>query len=140
MKTEKIILFFIATLFGLLVAGIAFYLVQATKTIPDTGKTISFTSPTPTSTPSISLVLNQPKDEDVVSNKMLIVSGKTQSNAIIIIIINSLEDVVTPSANGTFSTTVNLSEGQNILEAISIAPNGESVRVKKTITYSEEEF
>lgn len=142
MKTEKIILSFIATLFGLLVAGIAFYLFQTTKTVPNTNTKAAsiIISPAPTPLPSVSLVLDQPKDEEVVDNKTLIVSGKTQGNAIIIIILDSLEDVVTPAANGSFSTTVNLSDGQNVLEVISIAPNGESMRVKKTVTYSEEEF
>lgn len=141
MKKEKLILSFIATLFGLLVAGIAFYLFQSTKTIPvTTTKTISFTSPTPTSSPSISLTLDRPKDEEVVKSRVLIVSGKTTSNAVVIVITDSSEDVITPSANGNFSTTVNLDEGQNILEVISIAPNGESVASKKTVTYSLEEF
>jgi len=70
----------------------------------------------------------------------LIVSGKTQSNAVIIVVSDSSEDVITPSANGNFSTTVNLDSGQNILEIISIAPNGESITSKKTVTYSQEEF
>lgn len=142
MKKEKLILSFVATFFGLLVAGIAFYLFQATKTVPNTPntKTISFTSPTPTPVPAISLTLNQPKDEEVVSNKVLIVSGKTQSNAVVIVITESSDEVVAPSTNGSFSTTVNLDDGQNILEIIAIAPNGESIAIKKTVTYSQEEF
>ena len=141
MKKEKLILYFVATLFGLLVAGIAFYLFQTTKTVSNAGtKTISLASPTPTSSPSISLALDQPGDEEVVSSKVLIVSGKTQSNAIVVVITDSSQDVITPSGNGNFSTTVNLDNGQNILEVTSIAPNGESVTSKKTVTYSQEEF
>jgi hypothetical protein len=141
MKKEKLILSFVAVLFGLLVAGIAFYLFQATKTVPDTStKTVSLASPTPTSSPSISLTLDQPKDEEVVDSKVLVVSGKTKSNAIVTVITDSSENVITPSAKGDFSTTVSLDDGQNILEVISIAPNGESVTVKKTVTYSLEEF
>jgi len=141
MKKEKLILYFVATLFGLLVAGIAFYLFQTTRTIPTTAtKTITLASPTPTSAPSISLALNQPADEEVVNSKVLIVSGKTQSNAIVVVITDSSQDVITPSANGNFSTTVNLDNDQNILEVTAIAPNGESVTSKKTVTYSQEEF
>lgn len=141
MKKEKLILSFVAVFFGLLVAGIAFYLFQTTKIVPDSAtKTISLTSPTPTSSPSISLTINQPTDEEVVSNKVLVVSGKTQSNAVIVVITDSSNEVVTPSANGDFSTTVNLDDGQNILEVIAIAPNGESITSKKTITYSLEDF
>lgn len=142
MKKEKLILSFVATLLGLLVAGVAFYLFQAAKTVPNTAtKTISFVSPTPTSAPSISLILDRPKDEEVVNNsKVLVVSGRTRSSAVIIVITDSSNEMVTPSANGDFSTTVNLNDGQNVLEVIAIAPNGESMKVKKTVTYSQEEF
>ena len=141
MKTEKLILYFIATLFGLIVAGIAFYLFQTTKTIPSNKKTVSITnSPTPTPLPSIFLIVDRPKDEDVVNNKIVVVSGKTTTNAVVVVIANSYEDVVTPSANGDFSTSVNIADGQNVIEITSIAPNGESARIKKTVTYSQEEF
>lgn len=141
MKKEKLILLFVATLLGLIVAGVLFYLYQTTKIVstPST-KTITLASPTPTVIPSISLTLDRPKDEEVVSEKILIVSGKTQSNATIVILTDSSEDVIAPSADGKFSTTVNLEDGENILEVTAIAPNGESIVIKKTITYSLEEF
>ena len=141
MKTEKLILSFIATILGLGFAGLAFYIFQATKTItPNNTKTISFVSPTPTPAPSVFLTVDRPKDEEVVNSKILNVSGRSTSNAVVIVITGSSEDVITPSMSGDFSTTVNLSEDQNVLEIISIAPNGESIRIKKTVTYSQEEF
>lgn len=141
MKKEKLILSFIAVFFGLLVAGIAFYLFQTTKTVPNANsKTIFLASPTPIAAPSISLTLDRPKDEEVVNSKVLVVSGKTQSNAVVVVVTDSSEDVISPSANGDFSTTVNLTDGENILEVTSIAPNGESITSKKTVTYSQEEF
>ena len=141
MKAEKLILSFIATALGLLVAGLAFYAYQATKTItPNNTKTISFVSPSPTSIPSVFLTVDRPKDEEVVNSKVLNVSGKTTTNAVVIVITDTLEDVIDPTLAGDFSTTVNLDDGQNVLEVISIAPNGESIRIKKTVTYSQEEF
>lgn len=141
MKAEKLILSFIATLLGLLVAGVAFYAYQATKTItPNNTKTISLATPTPTHVPSVFLTVDRPKNEEVVKSKVLTVSGKSTSNAVVIVITDSLDDVITPSLTGDFSTTVNLDDGQNVLEIISIAPNGESIRIKKTVTYSQEEF
>lgn len=141
MKAEKLILSFIATIFGLLVAGLVFYVFQATKTItPNNSKTISFASPTPTLAPSVFLTVDRPKDEEVVDSKVLVVSGKTKSDAVVIVVTDSVDEVITPSKDGDFSTTVNLSEDQNILTIISIAPNGESITIKKTVTYSQEEF
>lgn len=141
MKTEKLILSFIATFFGLGFAGLAFYLFQTTKTItPQNTKIISFVSPSPTPIPSVFLTIDRPKDEDVVNSKVLVISGKTTSNAVVIVMTDASEDVITPSLTGDFSTTINLDEGQNVLQIISIAPNGESVAIKKTVTYSQEEF
>lgn len=141
MKKEKIILSFIATLFGLGFAGLAFYLFQATKTIaPANTKVISFVSPTPTPAPTIFLTVDRPKDEEVVTNKILVISGKTTDNAVVIVMTDSFEDVITPSSNRDFSTTVNIDNGHNIIEVTAIAPNGESTTIKKTVTYSQEEF
>ena len=141
MKAEKLILSFIATLLGLLIAGLAFYAFQATKTtISNNTKTISLVSPTPAPIPSVFLTVDRPKDEGVVNSKVEIVSGKTASNAVVIVITETSEDIITPTNNGKFSTTVNLDDGQNVLEIIAIAPNGESIRIKRTVTYSQEEF
>lgn len=141
MKAEKLILSFIAALLGLLVAGVAFYAYQATKTITHTNtKTISFATPTLTPVPSVFLTVDRPKNEEVVNSKVLTVSGRSTSNAVVIVITDSFDEVIAPSLTGDFSTTVNLDEGQNLLEIISIVPNGESVRIKKTVTYSQEEF
>lgn len=140
MKTEKLILSFIAALFGLLVAGIAFYFFQATKVVPPTAKTVSIIAPTPTPVPSIFLTVDRPKDEEVVVNKIVVISGKTASNAIVVIVTKFSEDVIAPSTNGDFSTTTTIEDDENIIEIIAIAPNGESVKIKKTITYSKEEF
>lgn len=141
MKKEKLILSFVATFFGLLVAGGMFYAFQATKTItPTNSKTVSIVSPSPTPLPAIFLTVDKPKDEEVLGNKILVISGKTASNAVIIVITNSTEEVITPALNGDFSTTSTIEDGQNIIEIKAIAPNGESVTIKKTVTYSLEEF
>jgi hypothetical protein len=141
MKKEKLILSFIATFLGLMVAGVAFYFYQTSKITPeDNGKVVSIASPTPTTMPTVSLILENPKDEAVVDNNVLAVSGETQNNAVVVVINNSNESVTTPSENGKFSTTVDLDNGENVLKVISIAPNGESVTIKRTVTYSEEEF
>jgi hypothetical protein len=141
MKIEKIILSFVAIVLGLAFAGIGFYFFQATKTIEPDSSTVSVATPTqPPSAPSIFLTVDRPTDEEVVTGKTIIVTGQTKKDAVITVIANSSEDVITPTTNGDFSTTVTLEDGQNIIEIIAIAPNGESSKTKKTVTYSEEEF
>lgn len=143
MKKEKIVLSFIAVLAGLLVSGIAFYFYQTTKAIPaPKEETITAnTLPTPTSfKESIFLNIDNPKDETVTDKKILTVSGKTVKDAIVAISTNTSDEVVPVTSNGNFTTTVNLTDGQNKIEITTIAQNGEEKTVIKTVTYSMEDF
>lgn len=141
MKIEKIILAVAAIFLGLLFAGGIFYFFQSTKTVAKpNAKTTPIVSSSPTPAPSVFLVVDKPNDEEVIDSKVLIVSGRTNSNATVTVITDSSQEVITPSTNGDFSTTANIDNGQNIIEIIAIAPNGESVTAKKTVTYSQEEF
>ena len=141
MKTEKVVLFFIATLVGLLVAGLGFYLYQATKTVPaSTNHEITLSPPTPTPSSSFFLTLDTPKDEEVVDKKIITISGKTTSDAVIAILTSDSHQVISPAINGSFSTTVTLEDGRNIIEITAIAQNGEEKKIIRTITNSNEDF
>jgi hypothetical protein len=143
MKQEKIILSFIAVLIGLLVSGAAFYFYQSTKIINPPKTNLSFHATTPTPKPkqqTIFLNLNQPNDESVTDNKTVTVSGKTIPQATIAIITASDQQIVQPSSQGNFSSTVTIDDGENIIEVKAISPNGESKTIQKTITYSTQDF
>ena len=141
MKQERVILSFIMVLIGLLVAGGLFYFYQSTKTVsPSTTAIVNRIIPTPTLEPKLYLSLNQPSDEQVVSSKTLVISGKTNSGATLIIITGADQQVIQPSSQGDFSTTITLDDGQNLIKMQSILPTGETTMIKRTITYSTENF
>lgn len=141
MKKERVLLSFIATLIGILVTAIAFYLYQSTKTIPPSKiKTISVSAPTPTPKPSIFLNISKPVDESVVSKKVITISGTTTSDATVIILTPIDQEIALPTPNGDFSTTIDIDDDQNVIEIISVRTNGEEIKVQKTITFSTEEF
>lgn len=141
MKKEKIILSFIATLIGIVVALVAFYFYQTTKKVnPNEVKKITIENPTPTPSSSIFISVERPKDEDVVDEKSLTISGKTIPNAKIVILTQSDEVGGIAAGNGNFSTDVNLEEGENIIEINAFSPNGERAKTKITVTYSTESF
>lgn len=141
MKKEKIILSFIATLIGLLFAGVAFYIYESSKAIPQEKiKTVKVTPPSPTPKKVIFLNLDKPKDEEVVSKKIITVSGKTTPDATIVILSKNFQEVVTPAENGDFSLTMTIEDGLNIVQVTAIAPNGEEAKLTRAITFSTEEF
>jgi hypothetical protein len=141
MKQERVILSFIMVLIGLLVAGSAFYFYQSGKQIkPTTSNIATSITPTPTEKPKIYLVILNPQNEEVVSNKTLTISGKTAPNATIIVITKIEQQVFQPSSQGNFSTTVTLSSDQNLINIQAILPNGESQKIQRTVTYSTSNF
>ncbi len=141
MKKEKVVLAFIAAIIGLLVAGILFYIYQSTKTIsPSTPPNNIVTQQKDPSSLNIFLNISKPTDEDVVETKVVEVTGKTKPDATVIVLTPVDEEVVAPSADGNFSTTVNIEDGQNIIEITAIAKNGEQIKIIKTVTFSTEKF
>lgn len=141
MKTEKVILSFIAVLMGLLVAGIAFYFYQSSKIISSSQiKSVSLTAPTPTPKPSIFLTLDTPTDEQVFDQKTIIVSGKTTPTATVEVLTTLSEQIVTPASTGAFSTTVTIEDGESVIDIIAISSSGNEVKLSKTVTFSTESF
>jgi len=141
MKQERVILSFIMVLIGLLVAGALFYFYQSTKAVsPSTTTIVNRITPIPTPKPKLYLSFNKLPDEQVVSNKTLSISGKTNPDATLIIITSADQQVIQPSTQGDFSTTITLDNGQNLIEIHSILPSGETIVTRRTVTYSTEEF
>lgn len=142
MKTEKIVISFIASLIGILAAAAAFYFYQTTKVVPASDvRTITLSpKPEPTNRPSIFLTVDSPIHEDVTDKKTIIVNGTTSPDAVIIVTSSINDQVVTPSANGSFSTTIVVENDENEISITAVSPTGEEVTVIKTITVSTETF
>jgi len=141
MKQERVILSFIMVVIGLLVAGVAFYLYQGTKSVSTSKTSIIAPSPTPTPiTTSIYLNIDSPTDESIVGNKTVTVSGKTTPEATVVIMTNSDQKVVSPSGQGDFSTTIIVADGANLIRVTAFGSDGQSKTIQKTITYSTEDF
>ncbi len=141
MKQEKIVLSFVAVIIGLLFAGIGFYIYQTTKAIsPDSSKKVTDNSLSPTPKPNVFLSLREPVQESVSTKKVVTVSGKTKSDAVIVVLTESSEEIIKPTSFGDFSTEITLEEGANILIVKAILPNGEDETVQRVINYYAEDF
>lgn len=141
MNKEKIILIFAAVLIGLGVAGLGFYFYQSAKVLPpQESKSKISLKPSPPPKASVILSLAEPKDEEVVDSKILKISGKTDPNAVVVIITGQDEEALNPSKTGDFSTTVTLDNGANLIQVTALSKNGETSTIKRTVTYSIENF
>lgn len=144
MKTEKVVLSFVAILVGLLAAGVAFYLYQMTKTVPSSKtKPLALeTQITPTPTPDNNnfLSIDSPTDETVSNKKTITVSGKTAKDATLIVSSEDIDQVVKPATNGDFTLTTNISDGSNLIRVTAIFASGEEKTITRTVTYSTESF
>lgn len=140
MKTEKILLSFVAVLIGLIVAGIGFYIYQTTKALPSKNATgVSLATPTPT-LPTVLLTIDTPQDESTTDNKTITISGKTDSKAILVVSTPTGDQVIKPSSVGNYSTTATITSGENDIHVTAIDPNGTSIEKIITVTFTTESF
>jgi len=142
MRKERVILSFIALLIGLAVAGGAFYLYQQTQNKPQEVKSetvVSIPTPTPDGDSEL-LVIEKPKNEDVISSKTLTVSGKTLPESTVVAQTEVDEQVAISSNNGDFQFTIEVEGGLNIISITAVLPDGTEVNEERVITYSEEDF
>ncbi len=144
MKAEKVVLSFVAVLVGLVAAGIAFYLYQATRTIPSSQSKpvtiVATPTPAPLSDKAHLLKIDNPKNEGVFDKKLISVSGKTVSGASLIISTEDNDQVVKPASNGDFTLTTTIPDGTSILQIKAIFPDGTEKKETRTVTFSTESF
>lgn len=141
MRKEKIILSFVASLIGLVVVLVIFFIYQSFKQVkPSEIKEITINNPSPTRESSIFLTIDEPIDEDVVDKRTIKISGKTVPGAKIVILTSTSEEAATPTSDGSFSTSITIDSGENIIQISAISEIGETVSVKRIVTFTTESF
>lgn len=140
MTKEKIILAVVAILGGLLVATAAFYLYQQTKVLPPSQQKTVSVNPSPSPKPQVLLSLEEPKDESIADNRVVKISGKTDPNALIMILTDSDQQVLNPSQTGDFSTTITINNGANLIQVTAMEKNGDTNTIERTVSYTGESF
>lgn len=141
MKQEKVILSFIAVLIGLVVAGVVFYIYQSTKTVSTTqSQRLENPTPTPNQKSSLFLQIYEPKDEQIADRKTVTISGKTNPGATVAILTTTGEEIIQPSREGNFNTTIQIDDGINYIKIQAFLPTGETETVQRIIAYTTEDF
>lgn len=142
MKKERVILSFIALLIGLAVAGGAFYVYQQTQKNPSDVKSdtvVSIPEPTPVDQSHL-LLVEKPKNEEVITSQTVTVSGKTLPDTVLVAQTESGEQVAKASSNGNFQFSIDINEGVNVFSITALFTDGTQKSEERVITYSEEDF
>lgn len=141
MNKEKLLLIFGAAFVGIIVASVLFFVYQSTKKITDSDqKTLNIEDVSNDEDSSISLIIDEPKDEAVVDVRTIKVIGKTEPNSKILVVSQSSEEAGVASNNGNFSMDISLSNDENIIEIIAVTPEGEVIKTRRIVTFSTQDF
>jgi hypothetical protein len=101
-------------------------------------------SPTPTilteNNQDVELVITEPENEIVISQEKLIIKGKTQSLATVVVIWEEGEDILVADKDGLFETQITLLGGPNEIEITAYGENDNETKKILTITYSTAKF
>lgn len=143
---ERIIIVFVAVIIGLVLTTVGYLLYQSfnspvapkspAKPITDI---LSSSSPTPDPN-NLYVTLTDPKNESITDKRTITVKGKTNPGNTVILSSNQEDIVATPADNGTFSTSITINAGANILIARAVSPNGEEVQEEYSVTFVSEDF
>jgi len=100
------------------------------------------TDPLATATPNPSagsnstaeaLKLHSPEDGLVQTEDTLVVTGSTETNRPVVLLVNPVETISSSDDSGNFSFTVTLAQGGNLLELIVLRDDGTSLTEKRTV-------
>lgn len=105
----------------------------STTFFPSPTITLTTTVTPPPTNNQIALTITKPVDQTVVTTPTVVVSGKTVPNADVSV--NDQE--LTADAQGNFSVTVNLEDGDNYIDITVNDQNGQSAQKEIMVTYQQ---
>ncbi len=88
----------------------------------------------------LALNLDNPDDNLLSFDSKILVSGKTSPQTEVLISTENLDLVIKSKTDGSFSTTLDLREGVNIITVATFDSTGDSKSVQKTVFYSKEKI
>jgi hypothetical protein len=134
MKKEAVIAIIGGFILGLI---ITFGIVTAQKSIKEKSAPptiVPTVIPLPT-VPSISLFINSPQNNELVKEKVTMVSGSTDPNSMVSIISTTDRNSAVADPQGNFSFPIELISGVNLITVASYNPQGISIEKNLKVIY-----
>jgi hypothetical protein len=145
---ERIIIVFVAVIIGLVFTTVGYLLYQSFQT-PSTQNANRPNTPSnnlpfeATPTPDenqLYITISEPTKEAITDTRTISIKGKTNPGNTVIISSNQADVVAEPTADGSFSTTITINAGPNLLIARAIDAQGNETQIEQTVTFVSEEF
>jgi cytoskeletal protein RodZ len=144
---ERLIIVFVAVVIGLVATTVGYLLYQSFQNPAPTptneqpkSSAPQTNNPTPTPDKSFFITITEPKPEELTDKRTITVKGTTNPGNTVIISTNQDDVVAEPKEDGSFSTTVTINAGSNILVARAMNDKGETVEETRVITFVSEDF
>jgi len=94
----------------------------------------------PTPTPQSLLVITSPEDNSISSKEKIEVSGKTTSEATVVILYQEGEKIIEANSEGIFSSEITLVGGSNEITVSTYDDQGNEISKTITVVYSTAEL
>jgi hypothetical protein len=135
MKKEILIAIVLGLLVGLL---ITYSLYRSRNLVSDeqSQSLENITSPTPEIENLSNLVLLSPEDEIIVGEAEINVSGNTDPNNFVVILVNEEENLTTADDTGAFSIAVELEAGSNLISVYTLDEDGKTTTEERVVVFS----
>lgn len=143
---ERIIIVFVAVVVGLVLTTVGYLIYQTlqnpTQNKPSDATDQTINQPTLSPTPDMSfyVTITEPKNEAITNKRTITVSGNTNPGNTVIISSNQDDVVAEPKEDGSFSTTITINAGSNIIVARAMNGNGDIVEQSSVVTFVAEDF
>ncbi len=143
---ERIIIVFVAVIIGLVLTTVGYLIYQSFQT-PSTPSTDTTTTKSeqqtqlsPTPDKSFFITITEPQPESITDKRTVTISGTTNPGNTVIISSNQDDVVAEPKGDGTFSTSITINAGPNVIVARAMNDKGESVEETRVVTFVSEDF
>ena len=98
------------------------------------------TQPTPTPQPGLSLIITSPEDNFISDQETTEISGRTASQAIIVVLYPEGEKILEADQDGRFKTEIDLAGGDNEIKISSYDNENNEASQILTVVYSTTEI
>lgn len=143
---ERLIIVFVTVIIGLVLTTVGYLVYQSFQTTPPSDEDSEISQELlPTAAPeedpnAFHVIINEPAPESITDKRTITVKGSTNPGNTVVISTNQDDVVAVPKDDGSFSTSVTINAGTNLIVARAMNEEGETTEDTRIVTFVAEDF